>query len=181
MPDHPRSCGANAWNRICNGDKCGSSPLVRGQLEQLRNMLSRVRIIPARAGPTSLCVMSQVCYSDHPRSCGANSVSASSLYPCDGSSPLVRGQLCDGLAFTLRIRIIPARAGPTTVDMETLFFLPDHPRSCGANVNFTRNMLYYFGSSPLVRGQLNLPKTCDAWFRIIPARAGPTPCHVETV
>ena len=90
--DHPRSCGANA---VCDiGCKlcCGSSPLVRGQLNVFLGFFHQLRIIPARAGPTEFDDTDEIVCPDHPRSCGANysfNVNTSNGY---GSSPLVRGQ-----------------------------------------------------------------------------------------
>ena len=50
----------------------------------------------------------------------------------------------------------------------------DHPRSCGANVNFGVWCLGGDGSSPLVRGQRYDTVETQHAMRIIPARAGPT-------
>ena len=72
------------------------------------------------------------------------------------------------------LRIIPARAGPTTTFKPTRRATPDHPRSCGANFLQFGNDGFDFGSSPLVRGQRAASPCTRAWPRIIPARAGPT-------
>ena len=50
--DHPRSCGANGTICVYDSLVCGSSPLVRGQLNASNNVQDAIRIIPARAGPT---------------------------------------------------------------------------------------------------------------------------------
>ena len=50
----------------------------------------------------------------------------------------------------------------------------DHPRSCGANRYLFDPMNRQYGSSPLVRGQLDFLLGFDVTMRIIPARAGPT-------
>ena len=86
---------------------------MRGQLNTTPVLVHAVRIIPARAGPTTEFSPVGVNYQDHPRSCGAN-VDVDSLYHrLDGSSPLVRGQQFQPVQVNLIGRIIPARAGPT--------------------------------------------------------------------
>ena len=132
----------------------GSSPLVRGQLQQSRVTAACPRIIPARAGPTfsSRMVMDGVY----------------------GSSPLVRGQLLPYVSLTCRTRIIPARAGPTAPHTRRPSKATDHPRSCGANPLTTSSKSFSSGSSPLVRGQRQHGRLGHQRFRIIPARAGPT-------
>ena len=154
--DHPRSCGANVVAALSNRNACGSSPLVRGQPLGLTGSNAQTRIIPARAGPTSAELGSLLRFSDHPRSCGANHFSYKERYDMDGSSPLVRGQ--PGFTDSMRanVRIIPARAGPTTRNMLYYFLLTDHPRSCGANSSNCATCFHVFGSSPLVRGQLSV-------------------------
>ena len=111
--DHPRSCGANA---VCDiGCKlcCGSSPLVRGQLNVFLGFFHQLRIIPARAGPTEFDDTDEIVCPDHPRSCGANDVNTFVDDQSRGSSPLVRGQRVRWFHQPVQIRIIPARAGPT--------------------------------------------------------------------
>ena len=76
FPDHPRSCGANDNYDEMNIMLAGSSPLVRGQPNVAHVHVCAFRIIPARAGPTYLRSTRPVSVSDHPRSCGANAVSA---------------------------------------------------------------------------------------------------------
>ena len=113
----------------------GSSPLVRGQLDIATRHLILQRIIPARAGPTVLTTTFMPPPPDHPRSCGANSLSALSGLALCGSSPLVRGQLGGVEAEGEELRIIPARAGPTSRCGHGSRSPSDHPRSCGANSN----------------------------------------------
>ena len=151
--DHPRSCGANepcVTRRIIIP---GSSPLVRGQRAGRITRQDSVGIIPARAGPTPGGAESSLSETDHPRSCGANVHFGAFLLVPGGSSPLVRGQHVPGLRFVDEERIIPARAGPTTIYTGTPTPPTDHPRSCGANGDYVAFLYVYAGSSPLVRGQ----------------------------
>ena len=154
LTDHPRSCGANRVSQHSCSAKLGSSPLVRGQLVRLVMILTVVRIIPARAGPTPGAVVEEWCDSDHPRSCGANVVRIRRLTVLTGSSPLVRGQRRTVVLPRFAVRIIPARAGPTLGRR-----LVENHRT---------------GSSPLVRGQPAHATYYLGVRRIIPARAGPT-------
>ena len=152
--DHPRSCGANGHAGRHGRRLAGSSPLVRGQPDGAGDASRQTRIIPARAGPTHIVRPTIQGLADHPRSCGANSSSSRTTPPNCGSSPLVRGQRDDTVRPVLGVRIIPARAGPTSPKIVS-YDPPD-------------------GSSPLVRGQpVRIARRFNA-TRIIPARAGPT-------
>ena len=172
--DHPRSCGANLFAVFFELSSAGSSPLVRGQRGIASRSGHQHRIIPARAGPTSAYAMRTGATQDHPRSCGANVVHGFVfLSPC-GSSPLVRGQPAKSWPSPCPRRIIPARAGPTTLRIFGSVISPDHPRSCGANPTVTASGAHTCGSSPLVRGQPSRASRIRVDPRIIPARAGPT-------
>ena len=167
--DHPRSCGANADQRMAVDDMNGSSPLVRGQPNHRQNTRWHYRIIPARAGPTWAATRRPRPSSDHPRSCGANDAALAVIGCVGGSSPLVRGQLRSSGSVGGFSRIIPARAGPTSSERHAPSTMTDHPRSCGANAVGLISAPFRGGSSPLASWIVsNLPP------RIIPARAGPT-------
>ena len=153
---------------------CGSSPLVRGQRDDTVRPVLGVRIIPARAGPTFHLILLSLIPADHPRSCGANSYKPRTMSSASGSSPLVRGQLGFERGLPAFGRIIPARAGPTTVDLLDARGKADHPRSCGANRHDQIVGILHGGSSPLVRGQHTPYIIGVNKKRIIPARAGPT-------
>ena len=131
--DHPRSCGANTRAARPTARTGGSSPLVRGQRTGERRRRARRRIIPARAGPTSFFWNVIFPHPDHPRSCGANYAKNMKTHTGEGSSPLVRGQPMQMLRTLTYVRIIPARAGPTSKKRVRAIGETDHPRSCGAN------------------------------------------------
>ena len=192
--DHPRSCGANADQRMAVDDMNGSSPLVRGQPNHRQNTRWHYRIIPARAGPTWAATRRPRPSSDHPRSCGANDAALAVIGCVGGSSPLVRGQRSSRISPACVRRIIPARAGPTSSERHAPSTMTDHPRSCGANAVGLISAPFRGGSSPLVRGQPPAGLSAisprgssplvrgQRWRhqyrsvheRIIPARAGPT-------
>ena len=174
FPDHPRSCGANVLSLSFLSVSSGSSPLVRGQLIAFHVLVRNARIIPARAGPTHTDYYKAHSIADHPRSCGANKARPILGETVSGSSPLVRGQRPERRIPRCRQRIIPARAGPTLRVIDVCGSTPDHPRSCGANVDGYYGSQCWDGSSPLVRGQPAVSHMSRAAMRIIPARAGPT-------
>ena len=173
-PDHPRSCGANFTPVETGSTPAGSSPLVRGQPELVLDPVERVRIIPARAGPTGRRSCRWSWRADHPRSCGANADQRMAVDDMNGSSPLVRGQPNHRQNTRWHYRIIPARAGPTWAATRRPRPSSDHPRSCGANDAALAVIGCVGGSSPLVRGQLRSSGSVGGFSRIIPARAGPT-------
>ena len=190
---HPRACGEHtAWRPLratgrgssprvrgtqtmcaCSGLSDGSSPRVRGTLLQKPPARRSPRFIPARAGNTR-----------HPFLGMLHS----------GSSPRVRGtQPC--LVFRhVENRFIPARAGNTPRccvlrgsaavhpracgehfwPAISTSFRPVHPRACGEH-GFTSNaQAAANGSSPRVRGTLELEGQGVEESRFIPARAGNT-------
>ena len=173
-PDHPRSCGANFTPVETGSTPAGSSPLVRGQPELVLDPVERVRIIPARAGPTGRRSCRWSWRADHPRSCGANADQRMAVDDMNGSSPLVRGQPNHRQNTRWHYRIIPARAGPTWAATRRPRPSSDHPRSCGANSGRPGPWVVSAGSSPLVRGQRSSRISPACVRRIIPARAGPT-------
>ena len=74
-------------------------------------------------------------------------------------------------------RIIPARAGFTSIGDRSHTKLEDHPRSRGVYPYLYRVAVHDAGSSPLARGLLRLNIIVRANIGIIPARAGFTSAH----
>ena len=89
-----------------------------------------------------------------------------------GSSPLARGLLAHVTSFSVRRRIIPARAGFTGIAKGTYGLRGDHPRSRGVYDRTGAPPPIYYGSSPLARGLLPIIEHTESRQRIIPARAG---------
>ena len=112
-PDHPRACGANGEFLSDTRVKCGSSPRMRGNLSRRPRLAYPARIIPAHAGQTRRCVVTQDFSADHPRACGANIQSSGTEKKERGSSPRMRGKHWTGVWGTTASRIIPAHAGQT--------------------------------------------------------------------
>ena len=176
-PDHPRACGANARPTGHHDGLSGSSPRVRGKRCPAIRVVTRMRIIPARAGQTARSRCRCRTARDHPRACGANGHGQHVTVDVRGSSPRVRGKLRRPPAKTPVTRIIPARAGQTSPPCRDCRAHPDHPRACGANSSTRPRKARNAGSSPRVRGKQVLPVRRGLRLRIIPARAGQTKAH----
>ena len=89
--DHPRSRGVYALDHVTSADVEGSSPLARGLPGGRRQAVPSGRIIPARAGFTSVSGMGSSPLRDHPRSRGVYRANMAYKDSSDGSSPLARG------------------------------------------------------------------------------------------
>ena len=86
---------------------------MRGKQTAIHWCSQCFRIIPARAGQTSLRSMTPTRSTDHPRACGANAAADAISSAFFGSSPRVRGKPTPVSIAASAIRIIPARAGQT--------------------------------------------------------------------
>ena len=172
--DHPRACGANYQRASRSTMVFGSSPRMRGKHHQRGHGPATDRIIPAHAGQTAPSHWTRSRTADHPRACGANRITDTTMVNHEGSSPRMRGKLVDAPAELGVLRIIPAHAGQTCATSKDGSVGSDHPRACGANrVEFTDIELRY-GSSPRMRGKPKSTSALTGLFRIIPAHAGQT-------
>ena len=91
-----------------------------------------------------------------------------------GSSPRVRGTLCEVTEFNLGVRIIPACAGNTYTCSRLRKTASDHPRVCGEHSTQFALPTVAVGSSPRVRGTpVEVAEPCGL-VGIIPACAGNT-------
>ena len=110
----------------------GSSPRMRGTLQERLERYQDERIIPAHAGNSNCS--SQVCRSP------------------TGSSPRMRGTRCLVNVTIYDRRIIPAHAGNSEKARASRYRSPDHPRACGElSIAFSINSRWN-GSSPRMRG-----------------------------
>ena len=170
--DHPRSRGVYPHPRRTRCVCAGSSPLARGLLDTGPQQVGADRIIPARAGFTSLGHARYLRTQDHPRSRGVYCGGPDCPRKEAGSSPLARGLPSYVVPAISGGGIIPARAGFTTSDLSTSRTTKDHPRSRGVYVGELVPVLGGEGSSPLARGLLGAGLEEGLLERIIPARAG---------
>ena len=150
----------------------GSSPLARGLPTRITPCFGMLRIIPARAGFTTVSVQQSACHWDHPRSRGVYCVVRRLRSRILGSSPLARGLLDSIICLSNNSGIIPARAGFTVPLIFTQSRSRDHPRSRGVYDSTTGYTALPTGSSPLARGLRMSSGPEIAAGRIIPARAG---------
>ena len=150
----------------------GSSPLARGLPSPRAALVTRTRIIPARAGFTAGSASPWVAPRDHPRSRGVYSLGLAGMMLACGSSPLARGLPGFLLTDALSYGIIPARAGFTPTGSRCCPKPRDHPRSRGVYASPSMVKPPITGSSPLARGLRSALRDGDISRRIIPARAG---------
>ena len=131
--DHPRGCGAHSTCRLASFPSSGSSPRVRGSLNEDLGKWVLDGIIPAGAGLTSELFDATIIARDHPRGCGAHPRHHQGFCREQGSSPRVRGSLILRYLRTSSSGIIPAGAGLTVPFVTTVTHKGDHPRGCGAH------------------------------------------------
>ena len=111
--DHPRSRGVYPTIGTRRIEDAGSSPLARGLPRPCSLMTDPERIIPARAGFTRGRHRKDGHPPDHPRSRGVYPGLRGEPGSSQGSSPLARGLLVEGVGDGGEPGIIPARAGFT--------------------------------------------------------------------
>ena len=154
------------------GSGAGSSPLARGLRVGSACASRRRRIIPARAGFTTLGTRNPWHRGDHPRSRGVYPTKSGEFAQDQGSSPLARGLRPCVASRSAWSRIIPARAGFTGVQGPASARRRDHPRSRGVYSSALADLLAAGGSSPLARGLPDHVDVLGVGRGIIPARAG---------
>ena len=84
----------------------------------------------------------------------------------------MRGKLGNGSQRNAPERLIPAGAGKTFTELDTLHSPAAHPRRCGENVFLNCAARITYGSSPQVRGKLTAVGLHAVSIRLIPAGAG---------
>ena len=131
-------------------------------------------IIPAHAGLTKKKFKKRVDKRDHPRACGAHRCCQRCLISSLGSSPRMRGSQLGEQALVDDDGIIPAHAGLTSVVAMIRYAPQDHPRACGAHSHDAALAHVLLGSSPRMRGSLDLYFRSARVTGIIPAHAGLT-------
>ena len=130
------------------------------------------RIIPARAGFTSLPKPCPCSSRDHPRSRGVYQCFMDDGGQATGSSPLARGLHRERTRGKRPTGIIPARAGFTRRRIARSASRRDHPRSRGVYKGRRDYETLREGSSPLARGLPTRGRRPGGSRGIIPARAG---------
>ena len=172
--DHPRVCGEHEMALTDEDIMRGSSPRVRGTPELRYKYEVNGGIIPACAGNTSTTRERRCRPRDHPRVCGEHSLAAYTITLNPGSSPRVRGTRFSGVGHDRAVGIIPACAGNTEFCMLNWGMGGDHPRVCGEHRLGAHHPVPRPGSSPRVRGTLDVECRGQCLDGIIPACAGNT-------
>ena len=152
----------------------GSSPHVRGTRNVAADLHLTDGIIPACAGNTDQLIWCLSYFRDHPRMCGEHRKRFVAATDSEGSSPHVRGTHGFGFGGGDLIGIIPACAGNTAFTRHSCRIERDHPRMCGEHSTSKSPPLVVSGSSPHVRGTLNVQESATCRVGIIPACAGNT-------
>ena len=149
---HPRVCGEQPDVLIRTRTSCGSSPRVRGTVNDSTGTADNGRFIPACAGNSRHLLPVMPLAPVHPRVCGEQSKRRIRITSPRGSSPRVRGT---GKArFQRRVprRFIPACAGNRPGRLSCATIQSVHPRVCGEQALATCCHPGRAGSSPRVRG-----------------------------
>ncbi len=129
-------------------------------------------IIPAYAGNTAYSMRPKCLIWDHPRVCGEHFYQALGIKNLPGSSPRMRGTLAYRLERQRFPRIIPAYAGNTLAIALWRLRNRDHPRVCGEHASLDVDALSAVGSSPRMRGTLNVNTFVDNQARDHPRVCG---------
>ena len=166
---HPRAGGENLWEDRIRALKHGSSPRGRGKRPVLAQLNRVVRLIPARAGKTSLGTTTAPDAAAHPRAGGENDPSSLSSTGLFGSSPRGRGKRHRLPDPHEGAGLIPARAGKTPCRARAHSCVSAHPRLGGENIDSWELPERHVGSSPRRRGKLVRSAGTSRADRLIPA------------
>ena len=150
----------------------GSSPRVRGTVNQVGQFHLCARFIPACAGNSAAALDGFAVGPVHPRVCGEQGPIEVTVSPGTGSSPRVRGTVAKVNSWQSMARFIPACAGNSPHGRTPQPQPAVHPRVCGEQSNAGANSIDLNGSSPRVRGTGPLPRNACRVDRFIPACAG---------
>ena len=162
------------WTLLRRRRGCRLIPAHAGALGDGRGRAPRMGLIPAHAGSTNLVPDVPAHHRAHPRSRGEHCANCWRTLRPQGSSPLTRGALRASRDHRLAQRLIPAHAGSTSVQSQTLRLRSAHPRSRGEHPFSATAWRKSIGSSPLTRGALAAIDAQRRDARLIPAHAGST-------
>ena len=151
-PVHPRVCGERPTDATAGRSTPGSSPRVRGTLDEAGLRPLATRFIPACAGNARYSRTREQTHPVHPRVCGERQAVTHDRATASGSSPRVRG----------------TRTPTSLHDSRS----PVHPRVCGERDDTHNMTVRVSGSSPRVRGTQSSRRRSFPTPRFIPACAG---------
>ena len=172
IPVHPRVCGErhDAAGGVLGGG--GSSPRVRGTRPTRHPAHPHRRFIPACAGNARARPSTGHSTTVHPRVCGERVRNMALEGQWGGSSPRVRGTRRCARPLSESDRFIPACAGNAGAQPVSCGHEPVHPRVCGERSPCITAERFSCGSSPRVRGTLQVCRPRLRPDRFIPACAG---------
>ena len=172
--DHPRVCGEHSRRGSAGLSFGGSSPRMRGTPFVVIAVTVWRGIIPAYAGNTLPVLPNPFSPRDHPRVCGEHGEIDVCMAGNMGSSPRMRGTRQERVERRGRLGIIPAYAGNTRRESTAAQYPEDHPRVCGEHFHSWFGTVHGLGSSPRMRGTLDVELVGHVLAGIIPAYAGNT-------
>ncbi len=173
-PAHPRVCGEHLRNVVMVVHAVGSSPRMRGTLQDQPKRRAQPGLIPAYAGNTGRSPPCAWGHLAHPRVCGEHTPDDAKYTPIRGSSPRMRGTLGNRVRKAMASRLIPAYAGNTSGQCPTSPPCAAHPRVCGEHGQGDAGAAVGGGSSPRMRGTHRRDPPVRQLLRLIPAYAGNT-------
>ena len=156
----------------------GSSPRMRGKLNQSPPRRAIRGLIPAHAGKTRPTPFRKLSRPAHPRACGENTDGKRQALAGAGSSPRMRGKPGWESTPLGMWGLIPAHAGKTGAATKASGLIPAHPRACGENSSLASPLPFPLGSSPRMRGKRLSPRRSRSIPGLIPAHAGKTNCEL---
>ena len=171
---HPRWRGEDTIARMVMPRASGSSPLARGGPVGECDAEVAVGLIPAGAGRTHMINGPRTSIGAHPRWRGEDACSRASATSPRGSSPLARGGRHRQAGTPCAVRLIPAGAGRTPLNVLHDCREAAHPRWRGEDMLAWLQERRDDGSSPLARGGPPRRRSRTPAPGLIPAGAGRT-------
>ena len=151
----PRVCGGALETTLSKAIALGRSPRMRGSLEEVKNLSSYFRSIPAYAGEPLLAMRAGQSKWVDPRVCGGALLRQDVRFSFVGRSPRMRGSHRLYQDHPTLPGSIPAYAGePYHFNIPPLLFRVD-PRVCGGAAFGAWRKEGEWGRSPRMRGSLN--------------------------
>ena len=178
---HPRVGGEQCIPPPDRRPARGSSPRGRGTGRRLAAFPLRPRFIPAWAGNSCRQAPTAGCRPVHPRVGGEQACSSSAQDGASGSSPRGRGTDPDKIEQIYDARFIPAWAGNRGAIATMSKSISVHPRVGGEQDSRYEFAIVIVGSSPRGRGTARQPPDARYRCRFIPAWAGNSVFHHQTV
>ena len=130
------------------------------------------RITPAHAGKSHFPIRQFRFRWDHPRTRGEKLIRAFASSLLSGSPPHTRGKGRIVYLILTGMRITPAHAGKSAVELQELKYGQDHPRTRGEKTHTEGKKKTRQGSPPHTRGKVNAILKRSGGSGITPAHAG---------